>query len=232
MTKKDPQKIKNISLAIGLSLAIHLALGAAMIIGLSSDLHQVAGWNKLALVWVNLDNGSKGGSAITQNHSANISSAAEKITTQTEKPAIKPVREAVETFALNTQSQSIITSGGNINSMTTNVAASAAESGGNLSARNSGTPSLLSCRSMLPIYPEIARLRGYEGTVQLAAEILPDGRVGSIKIKKSSGYAILDQSAIEFIRPCKYEQDRKSGKPYTVWLELPITFVLHDNNQS
>ena len=62
-----------------------------------------------------------------------------------------------------------------------------------------------------PAYPEIARVRGYEGIVLVFAEILPDGRVGNMKIRKSSGYAILDQSAIEAVKPWKFEPAKKSG---------------------
>jgi protein TonB len=83
---------------------------------------------------------------------------------------------------------------------------------------------------MPPVYPEIARVRGYEGVVLVAAEILPNGRVGNIKIRKSSGYAILDQSALEGVKPWKFEPAKKSGKPFTIWVEVPIKFVLHNDN--
>ena len=78
------------------------------------------------------------------------------------------------------------------------------------------------------LYPEIARIRGYEGIVLLSAEILPDGRVGNTKIKKSSGYTILDQAALDGVKPWKFEPAKKSGKPFTLWVELPITFHISD----
>jgi protein TonB len=81
-----------------------------------------------------------------------------------------------------------------------------------------------------PVYPEIARIRGYEGIVLVAAEILQDGSVGNMKIRKSSGYAILDHSAVEAVKPWKFEPAKKSGKPFVVWVELPIKFVLQDDN--
>jgi TonB family protein len=81
-----------------------------------------------------------------------------------------------------------------------------------------------------PVYPEIARIRGYEGVVLVIAEILPDGRVGSTKIRRSSGYAILDRSAIDAVKPWKFEPAKKSGNPFTIWVELPIKFILHDDN--
>ena len=38
-----------------------------------------------------------------------------------------------------------------------------------------------------PRYPVTARLRGYEGLVLVSAEIMADGKVGGIKLKRSSG---------------------------------------------
>lgn len=83
-----------------------------------------------------------------------------------------------------------------------------------------------------PVYPQIARARGYEGLVLISAEILPNGRVGDIKIRKSSGYAILDQSAVQAVKPWKFEPAREGGHPFTAWVELPIKFVLQHNLSS
>jgi len=79
-----------------------------------------------------------------------------------------------------------------------------------------------------PGYPEMARQQGYEGVVLVAAEILADGRVGRAVISKSSGYAILDQTAIKAVMAWKFEPAKKSGIPYKTWAELPIKFVLND----
>jgi len=79
-----------------------------------------------------------------------------------------------------------------------------------------------------PSYPVSARLRGYEGIVLISAEILSEGRVGNVKIKSSSGYAILDQSALEAVRAWKFDPARKMGKPVPVRVDIPIRFVLND----
>jgi TonB family protein len=79
-----------------------------------------------------------------------------------------------------------------------------------------------------PGYPEMARQQGYEGIVLVQAEILADGRVGRAVISKSSGYAILDQTAIKAVMAWKFEPAKKSGIPYKTWAELPIKFVLND----
>jgi protein TonB len=81
-----------------------------------------------------------------------------------------------------------------------------------------------------PGYPEMARQQGYEGVVLVAAEILADGRVGKAVVSKSSGYAILDQTAIKAVMTWKFEPAKKSGIPYKTWAELPIKFLLNDNN--
>lgn len=81
-----------------------------------------------------------------------------------------------------------------------------------------------------PVYPTLARIRGYEGEVILCVEILPNGRVGDVKVKKSSGYAILDQSALDAVKPWKFEPARKWGSPLKVWVDLPIKFILRNEN--
>lgn len=81
-----------------------------------------------------------------------------------------------------------------------------------------------------PGYPETARERGYEGVVLIAAEILTDGRVGQVVVRQSSGYAILDQSAVKAVLAWKFEPAKKSGVPCKAWAELPIKFVINENN--
>ena len=47
-----------------------------------------------------------------------------------------------------------------------------------------------------PEYPYMARKMKFEGLVTLKIEILPDGKTNKITLIKSSGYRILDESAI------------------------------------
>ena len=79
-----------------------------------------------------------------------------------------------------------------------------------------------------PAYPLIARMRGQEGIVILSLEILTDGSVGSLRIKKSSGYTSLDKSALEAVKTWKFEPGRKIGKPVIMWVDVPVKFVLND----
>ena len=82
-----------------------------------------------------------------------------------------------------------------------------------------------------PAYPMIARMRGYEGVVLLSAEISVDGRVGGLKIKRSSGYAVLDKSALEAVKTWKFEPGKKMGRPTGMWVDVPVKFLLKENDQ-
>jgi TonB family protein len=79
-----------------------------------------------------------------------------------------------------------------------------------------------------PPYPEIARRRGYEGTVRLAVEVLASGKVGGVRIKISSGYEILDQSALKAVKEWRFIPARFSGVPITSTVIVPIMFQLRD----
>jgi len=81
-----------------------------------------------------------------------------------------------------------------------------------------------------PVYPPAARLYGQEGVVLICAEILPEGRTGVLKIKTSSGYALLDHSALETVRTWSFEPARRMGQPVAVWVDIPVRFVLKKSN--
>ena len=49
-------------------------------------------------------------------------------------------------------------------------------------------------------YPEAARRRNIEGSLVLSVDVLPDGSVGSIRVLRSSGHAVLDEAAVRIVR--------------------------------
>ena len=81
-----------------------------------------------------------------------------------------------------------------------------------------------------PVYPIIARVRGYEGVVLISAEVLADGRVGHVKVKRSSGYSILDQSALNAVRKWMFEPAKKMNTPLSMYVDIPLRFSLNDPN--
>jgi len=81
-------------------------------------------------------------------------------------------------------------------------------------------------RSPKPPYPRIARRRGYEGIVVLKVEILSNGRVGEVRVKRSSGHHILDRSALKTVKKWKFIPAKRGEDPIRIWAEIPIKFDL------
>ncbi len=77
-----------------------------------------------------------------------------------------------------------------------------------------------------PIYPLEAREKGYKGEVLLRVEVLSNGGVGKVEVKGSSGYQILDQSALSAVKKWKFIPGQKGGVAIPVWVNIPIKFEL------
>ncbi|MBI1991622.1 MAG: energy transducer TonB [Candidatus Omnitrophica bacterium] len=80
-----------------------------------------------------------------------------------------------------------------------------------------------------PVYPRLARERGYQGAVVLSVEVLPSGRCGQLRILESSGHAMLDSAAASAVQRWQFRPARRFGTPVALWVEIPITFRLVDN---
>jgi len=211
-------KSKNkITAAICFSLLIHFAVAALLVFGFSGNLISPPKLDGINLVWVSLDTKSK-------NNSVNI----QKKPLEQLLPSLgRTAKDSTNTITLAKYDLS----GRGAKQQSNNITGrSENKADGNTYILNTVIAYPLYKENTPPVYPEIARVSGYEGIVLVSAEILPDGRVGNMKIRKSSGYAILDQSAIEAVKPWKFEPAKKSGNPFTVWVELPIKFILHNNS--
>jgi len=77
-----------------------------------------------------------------------------------------------------------------------------------------------------PPYPEEAREKGMEGEVFLRVEVLANGRVGQIKVRRSSGHEILDQSALSTVKQWKFIPARRGNELIPCWVNIPIKFQL------
>ena len=76
-----------------------------------------------------------------------------------------------------------------------------------------------------PIYPDLAREAGVEGTVMVQALVLKDGTVGDTKIGKS--IPMLDAAAAAAVRQWRFKPAMTKGLPVTVWFPVPVRFSLH-----
>ncbi|MBI4766404.1 MAG: energy transducer TonB [Deltaproteobacteria bacterium] len=77
-----------------------------------------------------------------------------------------------------------------------------------------------------PYYPAAAREQGWQGTALLKVLVLKNGTVGSLEIKRSSGYSLLDRSALKAVKDWKFVPAQKDGQPIEIGVEIPVTFRL------
>jgi TonB family protein len=77
-----------------------------------------------------------------------------------------------------------------------------------------------------PFYPQEARKWGYEGEVMLKVEVLSNGQVGQVEVKRSSGHEILDRSALNAVKQWKFIPAKKGENPIPFWVNIPIKFQL------
>lgn len=80
------------------------------------------------------------------------------------------------------------------------------------------------------VYPPLARSRGWEGTVLMGLRVEPDGHLDKIHVARSSGYAVLDNSALHslhrlgnLVEASAWLEDRG------IDVQLPVIYQLIDN---
>lgn len=79
-----------------------------------------------------------------------------------------------------------------------------------------------------PEYPIPDVRMGHEGTVWLSIEILPNGRVGMVRVDQSSGFLRLDDSAVREARKWRMKAGTQDGIAIAMWKRVPVTFRLKD----
>ncbi len=62
-----------------------------------------------------------------------------------------------------------------------------------------------------PKYPRLARVRGWEGVVEVRITVAADGRVTDVQIETSSGHTLLDDSALEAVRQWRFKPGLVEG---------------------
>lgn len=81
-------------------------------------------------------------------------------------------------------------------------------------------------QSAQPKYPEEARKKGLVGTAFVEILVDESGKITSSKIKKSSGYKLLDDASIEAAQNFKFSPGKKGGKTVKTQMVIPFKFKL------
>lgn len=77
-----------------------------------------------------------------------------------------------------------------------------------------------------PTYPLLARARKIEGRVLVRIEVLENGVCGSVQVKESSGYTLLDNAALEGVQKWRFQPAQENGKKVKSQIEIPVIFQL------
>jgi TonB family protein len=83
-----------------------------------------------------------------------------------------------------------------------------------------------SIKNTPPVYPEIDRKEGHEGVVILLVDINATGEVTDVKVIQSSGYSLLDQSALDAVRQWRFAAATRNKKPVFARVKIPVRFKL------
>ena len=81
-------------------------------------------------------------------------------------------------------------------------------------------------RNRPPVYPLLARRRGYQGTVLLEVLVAKDGTVASVRLVESSGAETLDRAAIKGVRKWTFHPGKRGSEAVEMWVKVPIRFRL------
>lgn len=77
-----------------------------------------------------------------------------------------------------------------------------------------------------PLYPRMAREQGWHGKVVLRTHISADGTVTSATVQESSGFSLLDESAVQSVKGWSFEPAKNGEFAVASTVDLPIRFDL------
>ena len=76
-----------------------------------------------------------------------------------------------------------------------------------------------------PVYPEFAKRNKLQGTVVLEVEVLKDGSIRDIRVRRGVGGG-LDEAAIEAVRKVRFQPGKSSGQAVDCLVIIPVEFKI------
>lgn len=77
-----------------------------------------------------------------------------------------------------------------------------------------------------PVYPRASRRLGESGLVIVRVFVDADGLPRQLQIAQSSGFARLDEAALDGVRRARFKPPTENGRPTAGWARIPIPFEL------
>lgn len=90
------------------------------------------------------------------------------------------------------------------------------------------TVSHVDCAIPAPDYPDVSKRRGESGTALVRFVVGLSGRIESVQLQKSSGYARLDEAALAAIHAGTCQTYRENGEPVRAAYSQSFVFGLSD----
>jgi protein TonB len=75
-------------------------------------------------------------------------------------------------------------------------------------------------------YPPRAQELGQQGEVRVRVRLNPDGSIAEIVLHRSSGYELLDKSALASVPGWQFAPEMRNGRAVAAWVEFPVRFHL------
>jgi len=75
-----------------------------------------------------------------------------------------------------------------------------------------------------PVYPDLARSAGIEGTVLVSALITPEGKVGEVKVIE--GNLLLRDETVAAVKTWIFRPALHQHRPVQVWVNIPVDFAI------
>lgn len=80
-----------------------------------------------------------------------------------------------------------------------------------------------------PLYPNLSRRMGEQGTVKLRVRVGADGNVLAVRLESSSGYPRLDESALKTVPRWRFVPAKRGDIAIESEVIVPIPFILKGN---
>ncbi|MDO8374913.1 MAG: energy transducer TonB [Polaromonas sp.] len=82
---------------------------------------------------------------------------------------------------------------------------------------------------LTPEYPPAALRQEQQGQVMVKLRVLASGAAADVQVRSSSGFALLDEAALRYLRTARFVPARdRSGLAVDSLVIVPIRFVLED----
>lgn len=79
-----------------------------------------------------------------------------------------------------------------------------------------------------PVYPAASRRAGEEGTVKLRILVDERGTPREVQVLQGSGFARLDQAAMDAVRKWRFVAATNGSQPITSWTQVAVSFRLQN----